>query len=117
MNKEPREVLFASASKLASVVGEKAMDMKNFLASIDNLILSADNSFNNQQGERVEYKTYEVVKALAYYESFENEKKIASKELYKKAADNVRLPEVSGETTTPVSKLPEIDIDEDEIPF
>ena len=122
--------LFAGAGKLAGVVGIKTSDMRDFLNNISGNLEIKRESFTNHSGEFIEYDNYEIVKTLAYYESYQAELDKLANKAVKTAILNTALPEVNpivmdtpkkGPKAQPPEKMridpPEIDVNKNEIPF
>ena len=115
--------LFASAGKLAGIAGIKTTEMRDFLNNISSNLDVRKESFTNGGGEFIEYDNYEVVKALAYYESYQQEMEKLANKAVKAAIHNTVLPEIEPikkkekPQQRPNRKIPEINVNEDEIPF
>ena len=121
--KEPQmRKLYSSPSKLAALVGIKTMDMKDFLTRLSKHVKSEQRSFVGKDG-KVDYVEFETVKALAYYETYVG--KIAE---MKDTLKDVVVSETEMPNVVKVDKkhkdinndsrhIPEIDINEDELPF
>lgn len=122
-DKMKEKILYASPTKMSKVLGITPKEMRDFVNVVKSGLLHIDKSFVDGKGETVTYEEFELVRSLAFYESYVNTKAGMEESIIYKTMENMNMPETDITTNIqepekmPADIVIDPDYDPDELPF